>query len=123
MKNPRPNSTKLAMCCLVASYAIASVRMISRLSWSDVFTYVLGIPTLLIAGLLVIMLVRGENWARWVFVVLTSCWLMMLSFDHKGMTALDAGLPVLHLILNLTAAFLLFTRSSNDWFSHYRKSV
>ena len=95
--------------------------MISRLSWSDVFTYILGIPTLLVVWLLVIMIVRGQNWARWMFVALTGCWLAVLLFDHKIVTGWDAGLVALHVILDLTAVLSLLTRSSSEWF-HYRKS-
>jgi hypothetical protein len=117
MKQPRPNTVKLAMCFLLVSRTIASGRTISGLSWPEVFTDVVAIISQLIAWFFVIMVVCGASWARWVLVVLISGSIVTLLLDQRSLT----GWFVLDLILNLTAVGLLFTDSSSDWFQHYRK--
>ena len=119
MKMERPNSVKIAMCCLVASYVTASVQMLSQMRWSNLLPYVSWIPGFFVAWFLVFMIYRGKNWARWFYAGLTAAWLVMLAADIKrttGPTGVNGALLILYLILGLTAALLLFTPTSNDWF-------
>jgi hypothetical protein len=122
MKIPRPLITKIAMCCLVVSNVAGSVQMITRVSWTGVFTYVLGIPTLLTLWLLIILIIRGQNWARWLLLGYTGFGLVLFLFDHPGVKGLNAD-GLFHLILDMIVVLLLFTPSSNDWFHHNKKLV
>jgi len=119
MKKRRPNSVQAAIWCLLLAYGLASLLMVARLDWAHFLSYFVAIPTISLAWFTVIMIMRGENWARWFFTCMTAAWLVMLLAHFRremSQTGVDAALLVSQLALILAAAFLLFTRSSDDWF-------
>jgi len=124
MNKARPNSVKIAVGCLVVSLGSDSIQTVLRINWSDFHPYIIGVFTLLISWLLVIMIYQRKNWARWLYAALTAAGLLMLPVHFKSwVTGAALSLWLLYLILSLTAAIMLFTPTSNDWFKTYGKSA
>lgn len=124
MNKARPNSVKIAVGCLVVSYGSDSIQTVLRIHWPDFHPYIVGVFELLIGWFLVIMIYQCKNWARWLYAALTAVGLLMLAvhFNYR-VTSGPSFLWLLYLILSLTAAIMLFTPTSNDWFKTHGKSA
>jgi peptidoglycan/LPS O-acetylase OafA/YrhL len=124
MNKARPNSVKIAVGCLVVSYGSDSIQTALRINWSDFHPYIVGVFGLLIGWLLVIMIYQRKTWARWLYAGFTAAGLLMLAahFNYR-VNGVTSFLWLLYLILSLTAAIMLFTPTSNDWFKTHGKSA
>jgi peptidoglycan/LPS O-acetylase OafA/YrhL len=124
MNNLRPNSVKIAVGCLLVSYGSESIQRVLKTNWSDFHSYIVGVVGLLIGWFLVVMIYQRKNWARWLYAALTAAGLLMLPVHFNSrVTGTASFLWLLYLILSLTAAIMLFTPTSNDWFKTHRKSA
>jgi peptidoglycan/LPS O-acetylase OafA/YrhL len=124
MKNSRPNSVKIAIGCLLVSYGSESIQRVLNANWSDFHSYSVRVASLLIGWFLVVMIYQCKNWARWLYAGFTALGLLMLAvhFNNQG-TGVASLLWFLYLILSLTAAIMLFTPASNEWFKTHGKSA
>ncbi len=114
-----PKHVKLATGCLVTVYGESSLRAFLRMDWSDLYHYVALVPSVAIACFIIGMIYCGENWARWVFVIYSACWLVTLGASFEGgIESIDprASGMLWRVTLTIVAIFLLFTNSANSWF-------
>ena len=116
----RPKEVKGAIICLVSGYGTTSAEMITRANWLDLSWYLLGMPTLVAAWLLVLMIYRGRIWARLVFAIMTAAWLpwMATSSIMAGTKpVIDSPITFCTQLFLLAAAVtLLFSQHANAWF-------
>lgn len=121
----RPVEVTRAIYCVLASLALAPVKIIFNLNYLEA----LGIPML---GMFIIPLVinlpavfllykihTGRNWARIIFVAFVI--LGAVSSPHEILAELERSpivgvISVSQLLLQLFAAWLLFVDPSKSWF-------
>jgi hypothetical protein len=119
MNKPRPNSVKMAIGCLIVSCVIASIQALLKISKSEVYPYKYDILGFFIMCFLIFMIYRCKNWARWLYAGFIALWLVGLVAHIKSVAEYTNSreiLLIVHLILGVTAVFMLFTHASNVWF-------
>jgi peptidoglycan/LPS O-acetylase OafA/YrhL len=118
MNSSRPNSVKMAICCLAVSFAISLVQRLLNADFkTNGFAYC--IFGFLIALFLVFMIYRRKNWARWIYAGCVVIWLVTLVVHLRfltGLSIIGGVLLAVQLALWLAAAFMLFVPETNDWF-------
>jgi uncharacterized membrane protein YhhN len=97
--------------------------MALRINWSHFSSYTIAILTLLASWLLVFMIYQCKDWARWIYATLTAFGLLVLTANFSRAAGVTSLLVILYSALGLTAAIMLFTPSSNDWFKSHGKSA
>jgi len=123
MNSLRPNSVKLAICCLAVSGAISLVPTLVRADFKGFGYQIFGF---LIVLFLVFMIYRRKNWARWIYAGCVVVWLVTIVVHLRFLTELSiAGglLLTVQLALWIAAAFLFFAPSANEWFRIHNKSA
>ena len=120
MNTSRPNSVKLAICCLVISFAISLIQTFVQADFATSrFAYqMFGFFFVLF---LVFMVYRRKNWARWILAGCTVLWLATLAFHFHLVTELTivrSLLLAVQLILWTAATFMLFAPKTNEWFKN-----
>ncbi|HWD93263.1 MAG TPA: hypothetical protein VG938_13040 [Verrucomicrobiae bacterium] len=74
--------------------------------------YLSSIFTIIVAWLLLYFVFRGKNWARWLELCLT---VLVIVFAF-ALNEMNAELDI-NLLIDIVAIFLLFRRSSTEWFT------
>jgi hypothetical protein len=126
MNTSRPNSVKLAICCLVISFAVASVQMLLKIRFETTSSFIENVFGFLIGWFLVFMIYQRKNWARWIFTGFVVVWLTVLVVHIQllaEITATRGIILALHLVLCKIAGCMLFVRTSNDWFRTHKESA
>jgi hypothetical protein len=125
MNSSRPNSVKLAICCLAISFAISLIQAFVRADFkTGGFAY--QIFGFFIVLFLVFMIYRRKNWARWIYAGCLVIWLVTLVVHLRFLTELTIVHGILlavQLILWTTAAFMLFVPAANNWFRIPKESA
>ena len=123
MNSSRPNSVKLAIGCLVISFADSLVEALTRPHFGkNGFAHELF--GFFIVLFLVVMIYRRKNWARWTYAGCLAIWLAAIIARPQDITSLNIAGRLLfaaQLILWLAAAFMLFAPAANNWFRIHRE--
>ena|ERR1700733_4069044 len=120
MKSPRPSSLKVAIGCIIASYVISTVGLLTSLNLSDWGNVIQIIIVSIAECAIVFGIYVRKNWVRWLFVATIAIWLVTLAAHRLSGQDHFHGIRLLLLALNLTlsvvSVILLFYPESNDWF-------
>jgi|SRR5665213_1612274 len=120
MNTSRPNSVKLAICCLAISFAISLIQTFVQAHFATSrFAYQMF--GFFIVLFLIFMIYRRKNWARWIFAGCTVLWLTTLIFHFHLVTELTIVrglLLAVQLILWAVAICMLFAPKTNEWFKN-----
>ncbi len=118
----QPNIVRFAVKLLWASIGLAIISAVVEV-FSD---FDKAIPILIITSIsysffsfLVIMIHKGKNWARILFLILITCGLVAMIYSAFLITEYKINLlllPITQMLLQLSALILLFRKSSSFWF-------
>jgi len=125
----RPRATDIAVKLLYLALVVSAVRAVF-LEWSVLQTshpivntcfsvFFLGITLWLI-----LMIGKGRNWARTVYLIWFVISLPVFAVDISELAAdsVKASLGMLSTIISLAALVLLFQKASSDWFRVMKKT-
>jgi hypothetical protein len=115
----RPGAVTVAVVLLCISVVAGLIKAFGRAKLDNPFTYVLLAVIVGVQALIIWLIFRGKNWARWVFIVvfalglLVSPWSIQRLLTHSR---LDLVLYCIQLTLQLGAAVALCLGPARQWF-------
>src|SRR3954465_14045866 len=118
-KGSRPITVTFAVVLLSMSTVLAIIRMAVGAHLDNPLTYaVLGV-VLGVSALMIWLIFRGRNWARWVFIILFALGLLLSPRSIQKLqthSSFDVFFYCVQLLLQLAAAVALCLRPSREWF-------
>jgi hypothetical protein len=124
MENPtnqssRPAAVIVAVVMLSLSALIATIKIAVGAHLDKPLTYVVLAVILGIPALMIWLIYRGKNWARWVFIVMFALGLLFLPSSIQTLqthSSFDLAIYCVQLLLQLVAAVALCLRPARLWF-------
>ena len=120
----RPQETAVAMVFLYSALLVSALRsvfmeqFIATQASYPVLNTLFSVLFLAITLFLIIMIGKGQMWARTIFLI----WFMVslpvfgLEVYHLADKPMTGSLGILNTLFNLAALVLLFRKDSSDWF-------
>ncbi len=119
-----PKQIKYVIIAVIVSFLVGGVDLLLQSAdvtkqdseFSTFSAFILGI---LVTGLMLVLIAKGYNWARWIFIVLTVLGFILhipiiiteISSDYIGAISL-----ILQTVLQAYAVVLLLLRPAGQWF-------
>jgi hypothetical protein len=120
MKVARPNSVKIALAFIIASYAISTAEQLAGLNLSDTGIVVQIIIISVIECGVVFGIYCRKNSVRWLYAASIAIWLISLMghhlFGHTVLHGVNLLLLALNLMFSIISVIFLFYCESNEWF-------
>jgi hypothetical protein len=124
MDNPthqslRPVTVTIAVVLLSVSAPIGVIKVAVGAHLDNPLTYVVLAVILGVSALMIWLIFRGKNWARWVFIVLFALGLLLLPRSIQRLQThsnFDVVVYCVQLLLQLVAAVALCLRPARQWF-------
>jgi hypothetical protein len=118
-QNLRPAAVTVAVVLLSVSAALGIINVAVRTRLANPLNYV-GIAVILgISALMIWLIFRGKNWARWVFLVVFALGLLLSPSSIQRLqthSSVDVVVYCAQLLLQLAAAIALCLRPARLWF-------
>jgi uncharacterized membrane protein YwaF len=120
---PKPRNVKLAIILFASVISVATLSLFSNLIFSDLYSFKEKAPNYLLSFALFVFLAfhinARRNWARILYILLIS--IAMIAMPSNiilliSVNKLSALLFSIQTLLEVAAAVVLFTKSSNKWF-------
>ena len=120
---PKPRNVKLAIILFASVISFVTLRFFSILIFSDLSSFKEKVPNYLLTFALYVFLAfhinARRNWARILYILLIS--IAMIAMPSNiilliSVNKLSALLFSIQTLLEVAAALVLFTTSSNKWF-------
>jgi uncharacterized membrane protein YwaF len=120
---PKPRNVKLAIILFASVISVVTLRFFSILIFSDLSSFKEKAPNYLLTFALYVFLAfhinARRNWARILYILLIS--IAMIAMPSNiilliSVNKLSALLFSIQTLLEVAAAVVLFTKSSNKWF-------
>ncbi len=130
-KSSMPKQIKNAIIAVIVSLLVGGVDSLLQVigitkqdsGFSSFWGFILGV---MITGLLLILIVKRYNWARWFFIVSTVLGLILITpviiaeFSSDYIGAISS---VLQAVLQASAVILLLLQPSGQWFKSKARDV
>ena len=119
-----PKSIKLGISLVVVSLLIGGVDLLLQtvqVTTQDTPTggftgFIVGV---LITGVFLVFIAKRHNWARWVFIILTSLTVLLvipIFLKETGSDPIGSISTLIQVTLQAAAVILLLQRSAGQWF-------
>jgi RsiW-degrading membrane proteinase PrsW (M82 family) len=118
-QSSRPVAVTIAVVLLSVTAATGIIKMAVGAHLDNPLTYVVLAVILGVLSLMIWLIFRGKNWARWVFIVLFALGLVLSPRSIQRLQAhstFDVVFYCIQMLLQLGAAVALCLRPARQWF-------